>query len=94
MDEPESVPAANSIILQENVNDRSEVTSLMPHGSSMIVGKDRHLYRLSFVRQPNLDATVSLIAFRGVCNQRCWASHEGVLYLMDQQGPYVFAGGI
>lgn len=87
-DSPEGVPVTNVYTLQENTGDDDEITGLMPHGSYLYILKDRHIYRLSYVRQPEVDIAVHLHAFRGCFNQRCWGRVEGTAYLMDSIGPY------
>jgi hypothetical protein len=87
-DYPEGVPIQNTYTLQENTGDDNEITGLMPHGSYLYILKERHIYRLSFVRQPEIDIAVHLHAFRGAFNQRCWDRVEGTAYLFDQHGPY------
>ncbi len=91
-DEPESVPSVNTVTVQENTGDEDEITGLMPYGSALYVLKERHVYSLTFVRQPIIDAAVNLIASRGCVNDRCWVYHEGVAYLLDEQGAYRFNG--
>lgn len=103
VDEAESVPydaavAAenfydgylNAIPIQENTGDDDELTSLMPYGFALWAIKERHIYRITFSRQPSLEAAVVLVASRGCLNNRCWAQHEGLAYLMDSSGVYAF----
>lgn len=89
--EAESVPDINEIILQENVRGSDSITSLVPFGGSMLVMQARHCYRLTFARQPIIDAGVNLLAYRGCLNQRCWDLHDGVAYVMDQFGIYTIS---
>lgn len=91
-DEPESVPSINTITIQENTGDEDEITGLMPYGSALYVLKERHVYSLTFVRQPIIDAAVHLVASRGCVNNRSWVYHEGMAYLLDEQGVYRFNG--
>jgi hypothetical protein len=91
VDEPESVHAANTIIVQENTGDDDEITGLMPYGSYLYVLKNRHIYRLGFFAQPKIDVSVTLAAHRGCVSNRCWARFEESAYLMDQAGIYQFA---
>lgn len=88
VDEPESVPEANELILQQNAKDADAITALIPFGSSLLAMQSRHAYSISFVRQPVLDAQISPIGYRGALNQRCWDIHGGVCYVMDQYGVY------
>ncbi len=88
VDEPESVPSVNTVIAQENVVDNDVITGLIPHGAVMYVGKERHMYRLTFEAQPNIDAKCSLAFSRGLLNNRCWTTFEDEAYIMDQFGIY------
>lgn len=92
IDEPESVPEANELILQDNVNGADKVTALMPYAGAMIVFQHRHCYRLSYASQPIVDASISLIGQRGCFNQRCFVLHEGMAYVADESGIYVLDG--
>lgn len=93
IDLPESVPINNEVVVQVNVDDDDRMTGLIPFGSVLYVAKQRHIYRVTWVRQPAFDADVQLHAFRGLVNQRCWAGFEGVVYLLDQSGVYALSGG-
>lgn len=92
IDEPESVPEPNELILQDNVNGADRITSLMPFGGGLVVFQERHAYRLSYASQPIIDAHFALISQRGCLNQRCWATHDGVAYVADSTGIYVLDG--
>lgn len=92
IDEPESVPESNEIVLQDNVNGSDRVTALMPFGGEMVVFQERHCYRLSYASQPIIDANISLIAQRGCLNQRCFDTQDGVAYVADSSGVYVLDG--
>jgi len=87
-DEPEAVPEVNELILQTNVRDTDYITALIPYAGALIVAQSRHCHRLAFVRSPALDATTSLIAYRGCLNQRCWDLYDGVAYILDDNGLY------
>lgn len=88
IDEPESVPEMNEIIVQENSGVQDKVVGLIPYGAFMIVAQQRHLYRLSYVSQPIIDASVTLLASRGLLTKKCWTSFEGTLFLVDSFGMY------
>lgn len=88
VDEPESVSDVNEIVIQENVRDTDAVTALVPFGASILAMQSRHCYRLTYARQPVIDAAVNLLAYRGCLNQRCWDLHDGVAYVLDQFGVY------
>lgn len=92
IDEPESVPEPNELILQDNVNGSDRITALMPFGGAMVVFQERHCHRLSYASQPIIDASISLIAQRGCLNQRCFDTQDGVAYVADTSGIYVLDG--
>jgi hypothetical protein len=92
LDEPESVPEANQLIIQENVKGQDRITALMPFGGGMVVFQERHCYRLTYVSQPIIDASMTLIGQRGCLNQRCWDVYDGVAYVADAAGLYVLDG--
>lgn len=87
-DEPESVPDVNEIVIQENVRDTDAVTALVPFGAALMVMQRRHFYRVTFAKQPIIDAAVNLAGYRGCLNQRCWDLHDGMAYVLDQFGVY------
>ncbi len=87
-DEPEAMPEVNELILQTNLRDTDYITALIPYAGALIVTQSRHCHRLSFVNSPAIDATTSLIAYRGCINQRCWDIYQGVAYLLDDIGLY------
>lgn len=91
-DEPESVSTTNTVTIQENTGDDDEITGGMPRGSFLYILFERHKYAISFVRQPRIDASVTLIDDRGAFNDRCWAYLDDVGFLMDDEGPYAFDG--
>lgn len=93
VDEPESVPNTNEIVLQTNARDADQVQALIPFGSTLLIMQARHAYALTFARNPFLDAQVTPIAFRGCLNQRCWDIHNGVCYVLDQYGVYAITPG-
>jgi hypothetical protein len=92
IDEPESVPLANELIVQENTDVPDSVVALVPLGSALLVVQSAHLYRLMYVSQPVLDASMMLMAHRGIINSRCWAVMAGVAFLADTVGVYAFDG--
>lgn len=88
IDEPESVPEVNELVVQQNAQTADAVQALIPFGSVLLVMQGRHAYALTYVRKPLLDAQVALMAYRGCLNQRCWDIYDGVCYVMDQFGVY------
>lgn len=93
VDEPESVPDINEIVLQQNTVDADAISALIPFGPTLLIMQARHAYSLSFSKQPVLDAQVVPIAHRGALNQRCWGIHDGVCYVLDQYGIYAISPG-
>lgn len=92
IDEPESVPPENELILQENSGEPDRIVALVPLASALLVAQESHLYRLTYVAQPVLDAAVSLVSNRGALNSRCWDIMGGVAFLVDSMGAYAFDG--
>lgn len=92
VDEPESIPAENEIVVQENAGDSDAVVALIPLGASLLIAQARHLYKLTYVAQPVLDASLILAAYRGILNSRCWDVMGGVAFIADSYGLYVFDG--
>jgi hypothetical protein len=92
IDEPESVPGANELVLQENTDTPDRIVALVPLGSALLAVQTSHLYRLMYVAQPVLDASIMLMVHRGVLNSRCWAVMAGVAFLADSVGMYAFDG--
>jgi hypothetical protein len=92
IDEPESVPSANELVVQENTGTPDSIVALVPLGSALLVVQTSHIYRLMYVAQPVIDASISLSAYRGVLNNRCWAVMAGVAFLADSIGMYAFDG--
>jgi len=87
-DEPESVPEVNEIPLQTNVRDTDYITALIPYAGALMVMQSKHCYRLNFVSRPEIDTTVSMAAYRGCLNQRCWDIWMGTAYVIDDNGIY------
>lgn len=91
VDEPESVPDSNEIILQQNARDSDSLKAMIPFGSTLLLMQERHAFSLTFAKTPILDAQVTPVAFRGCINQRCWDIHDGTCYVADQYGVYALA---
>jgi hypothetical protein len=92
VDEPESVPDVNEVVIQNNTGSQDKVIALIPYGAMMLVAQERHMYRLTYVAQPVIDAAITLAGYRGLLNKRCWATFEGGLYCVDSFGMYGFDG--
>lgn len=92
VDEPESVPDVNEVVIQNNTGSQDKVIALIPYGAMLLVAQERHMYRLTYVAQPVIDAAITLAGYRGLLNKRCWATFEGGLYCVDSFGMYGFDG--
>jgi len=87
-DEPESMPETNELVLQTNVRDTDYITSMIPYAGAVLVMQARHCNRLNWVNNPAMNATTSLVAYRGCLNQRCWDIYMGEAYVFDDFGLY------
>jgi hypothetical protein len=92
VDEPESVPESNELVVQENAIDSDAIVALIPFGGSMLIAQNRHVYRLQYVSQPIIDASITLVSYRGAMNSRCWDVFGGVAFIADDYGVYAFDG--
>lgn len=92
IDEPESVPEGNELVVQENAVDSDAIVALIPFGSMLLIAQSRHIYRLQYVAQPIIDASITLASYRGVINSRCWDTFGGVAFIADDYGLYAFDG--
>lgn len=88
IDEPESMPDVNELIVQQNLRAADYVTALIPYAGALVVCQSRHSHRLTYVSQPLIDVGIFMLSYRGCLNQRCWDIYEGRAYLMDDQGVY------
>jgi hypothetical protein len=93
VDEPESMPDINELLIQTNVKGADSITALVPYGGTLGVFQSRHFYRVTYVAQPLIDVNVSVGGYRGCLNQRCWDEFDGLLYSMDAQGVYTMDYG-
>lgn len=94
VDEPESVPSVNELIVQESVADSDEVVTLVPLSSSLLILQRRHMYKLQYVAQPVIDASILLAAYRGVLNENCCDVMGGVAFVADSHGLYAYDGNL
>jgi hypothetical protein len=92
IDEPESVPETNELIIQDNVNGSDRISALMPFGGGLLVFQERHCYRLAYGAEPLLDGSITVISQRGCLHQRCWDAHDSVAYVADYSGIYSIEG--
>lgn len=92
VDEPESVPEAYQLLIQQNGREPDRITGLIPFDSSLYVGQSRNLLRLTVAGHPLDTASVTPVAQRGLLNDRCWDTADGVAYIADDSGLYAFTG--
>jgi len=92
IDEPESVSEVNELILQQNTGTPDTIQGLIPMASSLFIFQNAHAYKLSYVAQPVIDASLLLACYRGMLNQRCHAMLNGVAFIADSIGLYAFDG--
>ena len=92
IDEPESVPEENELVVQENAGTPDRIVALAPLGSQLLILQQAHLYKLNYVAQPVIDASILLGAYRGVLNSRCWDTLGGVAFIVDSHGMYAYDG--
>lgn len=92
VDEPESAPDLYEIVIQENHGDSDYIVSLLPFGTQLLVFQSRHLYSIQYIAQPLIDASVMLLAYRGIINPRCADVYDGVAFVADSAGMYAFDG--
>jgi hypothetical protein len=90
-DEPESVPSTNAITLQPNSDDNDAIVGAWSSDSLWII-KQRHIYELSCTNNPLYSSGVRMLYARGACNQSCFAMLEGVMYGLDEMGPWKMSG--
>lgn len=91
IDEPESAPAEYEIVVQESLGEPDAIVALIPMGAYMLIAQSRHLYKMTYVSQPLIDASIRLADSRGILNARCHAVLGGVAYLADGEGIYAYA---
>ena len=92
INEPESVPLANELVLQENTAQPDKIVALIPLSTTLLVAQQNHIYKLSYVAQPVIDASVLLGAYRGILNSRCFTTLNGVAFIADSSGMYAYDG--
>jgi len=89
-DEPESVPVSQNRLPIQGSGDR--LVGACPNVYGMILFRERSSYRMSYVKQPHLDANIQPIGARGAFNNRCWAQAGDMVFAMDRYGPYMITG--
>ena len=93
--EPESFPiddSGNHVNVLQTQEDGDQLRAMMSLGSYLFLFKDFHIYRMSTAGDPRRDATFPLVAERGCLNAHCWTRVEGVAFVLDRSGAYIFDG--
>lgn len=88
-DEFESCPAINELPIQNNQKSTDSLTALVPFSTYLLAMQTSHCYAISFNTDPSLDATIQLMAHRGVLSQQCFDLFDNRLFAMDERGVYV-----
>ena len=86
------MPAFNELVVQQNSGTPDKIKALIPVASDLLIAQDAHLYKLSYVAQPVIDASVTLVGYSGILNERCWTVMGGVAFIADSFGLYAFDG--
>lgn len=92
VDEPESVPPSNEIVIQESIGDSDKLVALIPLATALLAVQTRHIYKIQYVAQPVIDASIMLGSYRGILNDRCWDVMAGVAFIADSYGVYGYDG--
>lgn len=92
VDELDSVPAENQLVIQNSGRESEAITGLMPMDGSLYVGQRQNLIRLTPGPDPLTSASAVPAAQRGMLNDRCWDQFEGIAYIADATGIYAFSG--
>lgn len=90
--EPESVPDTNQIVIQSTGRESDRITGMFPLEGALYVCQQRSITRVTVAGNPLESASAIPVAQRGLLNDRCWAMHEGVVYIADTVGLYSFDG--
>lgn len=92
IDEPESVPLVNEIVIQENSRGTDAIVALIPFGDSLLVAQRNHLYRMQYNALPVIDAQIAVLGARGALNDRCWDTFGDLAAIADDSGIYLVSG--
>ncbi|MFM8497790.1 MAG: hypothetical protein ACKOEM_20045 [Planctomycetia bacterium] len=95
-DEFESCPTINELPIQNNQKSTDSLTALVPFSTYLLAMQSSHCYAISFNTDPTVDATIQLVAHRGVLSQQCFDLFDNRLFAMDERGIYVMdrSGGV
>lgn len=88
-DEFESCPAENEIAIQNNQKTTDSLVGLIPYATYLLCMQNSHCYGLSYNTDPTVDASIQLLANRGMLSQGCYDMFDDRVYAMDERGIYV-----
>lgn len=87
-DEFESCPAENEVSIQNNQKSTDSLTGLIPFANYLLCMQNAHCYGLSYNTDPALDASIQLLAHRGMLSQTCHDLFDDMVFAMDERGIY------
>ncbi len=87
---PQAWPPQNALSLPE---DGDVGTHIAEFGSFLYIFKRRKTYRMSAQTDPSKDGFIFYAMGRGCINHRCMVIVEEKMYVLDESGVYVTAGG-
>jgi hypothetical protein len=88
----EAVPTSNALDVGSSEDLEEENLAGFAAQSYLFIAQRRHIYRMTFLDNPQEDGGVFLSARRGTVNNRCWVNVDGWTYLLDDRGVYRFDG--
>jgi len=84
---------SQGLIVASSDDIEDDPTGLIATQSFLFILQRRHIYRLTFLKDPLLDGAIFLSARRGCINNRSWTTADGFVYCLDDRGIYRFDGG-
>jgi hypothetical protein len=95
-DEFESCPVENELAIQNNQKSTDTITGLVPFGTYLLAMQNNYCYAVSYNSDPSVDASIQLLANRGMLCQQCHDMFDDQLFAMDERGIYVMdrSGGV
>lgn len=88
-DEFESCPAENELAIQNNQKSTDSLTGLVPFATFLLCMQNSHCYALSYNTDPSVDASIQMLAHRGMLSQPCHDLFDDRIFVMDERGIYV-----
>lgn len=88
---PCSFDAGKSLTVPEE-RESGDITGMISYNNILLVAFQQKLMRLSFAVRPHQDGQAYTALYRGLVNQNAFVQADGVLYLMDRRGVYLFSG--